>query len=263
MNIIDLDEHNVPLYLVCLEDWNPEMQEAGNRKEQWYRDMKEKGLRVKLALDDNGKVGGMIQYVPIEYSFAYGSGLYFITCIWVHGYKQGRGDFRGKGMGTALLEAAEEDVKSLGAKGIVAWGIMIPVFMRSSWFKRHGYRPVDRMGFQQLVWKPFTQDAVAPTWIRKKLDPPMEPGKVTVTAFCNGWCPAQNMSVERARKAAADPVFGDKVVFREVDTSRRAAMTEYGISDSLYIDDKQVPTGPPPTYDKIHAAIAKQVRKLV
>ncbi len=78
--------------------------------------MKDKGLRVKLAVDDNGQAGGMIQYLPIEHSTADGQGLYFINCIWVHGYKQGRGNFQKAGMGEALLKAAEEDVRSLGAK---------------------------------------------------------------------------------------------------------------------------------------------------
>ena len=69
MNIIDLaDKHN-QLYFACLEDWSDEMKEAGNHKELWYHKMKDKGLGVKLALDDNGEVGGMIQYVPIDYSF--------------------------------------------------------------------------------------------------------------------------------------------------------------------------------------------------
>jgi N-acetylglutamate synthase-like GNAT family acetyltransferase len=262
MNIVDLDESTAPLYFVCLEDWSEEMKEAGNRKEVWYHRMKNNGLRVKLALDDNGTVGGMIHYVPIEHSFAEGSNLYFINCIWVHGYKQGRGDFRHKGMGMALLEAAEKDAKALGAKGIVGWGIMLPVFMRSSWFKRHGFRRADRMGFQELVWKPFTADAIAPRWIRPSGKPLLDQGKVTVTAFCNGWCPAQNMAVERARRATADPQFSNKVIFREIDTSDREALLRYGMSDSLFINHKKVPTGPPPSYNKIHKLLLRQVHKL-
>ena len=43
-----------------------------------------------LTVDDNGKVGGMIQYIPIEHSFAEGKDLYFMNCILVHGYKKGR-----------------------------------------------------------------------------------------------------------------------------------------------------------------------------
>lgn len=261
MRIVDLDEHRLPLYLVCLEDWSDEIKEAGHHKEVWYQRMKDKGLRVKLALDDQDTVGGMIQYVPIEYSCVEGSDLYFINCIWVHGHKQGRGSFQHRGMGKALLEAAEVDAKELGAKGIVAWGLLIPVFMRASWFKKHGYRSVDRQGIQVLLWKPFTSDAVEPKWIRPKGKPPLAQDKVTVTAFRNGWCPAQNLAFERAKRAAAEPQFADKVVFREVDTFDRSELLRFGISDALFVNHKQVWTGPPPSYEKITKLISKQAKK--
>ena len=58
--------------------------------------------RVKLALDDDGQVGGMIQYLPIEHSFAEGRHLHYVACTWVHGHKQGRGNFQKRGMGKAL-----------------------------------------------------------------------------------------------------------------------------------------------------------------
>ncbi len=37
---------------------------------------------------------------------------------------------------------------------------------------------------------------------------------------------------------------------------------EWGISDALYIDDKQVRTGPPPSYKKIKEKIVRQIKKL-
>jgi len=114
MTIIDLTPQHEKPYFMCLEDWSDEMKEAGNHKEVWYRRMKDQGLRVKLALDDRGEVGGMIQYVPVEQSFAEGSDLYFINCIWVHGYREGRGNFQKQGMGKALILAAEEDARTLG-----------------------------------------------------------------------------------------------------------------------------------------------------
>jgi len=52
------------------------------------------------------------------------------------------------------------------------------------------------------------------------------------------------------------------VVFREIDTFDRERFLEWGIADALFIDDKQVRTGPPPSYEKIKKIIAKRVRKL-
>jgi len=260
MQVINLTENYKKLYCMCLEDWSDEIKEAGDHKELWLEKMKDKGLGVKLALDDKGDVGGMIQYVPIEQSFAEGKDLYFINCIWVHGYKKGRGNFQKKGMGKALLKAAEEDVKERGAKGLVAWGMAIPVFMKASWFKKQGYKKVDNIGIQQLLWKPFDSQAEPPKWVREKKRPGKIPGKVNVTVFMNGWCPGQNLIYERVKRAAVE--FGDKVVIQKIDTLDRKNFMDWGISDALYIDGKQKRNGPPPSYEKIRRNIAKRVKKL-
>lgn len=217
---------------------------------------------MKLALDDEGNVGGMIQYMPIEHSIVEGKDLYFIYCIWVHGHKKGRGNFQKRGMGKALLQAAEEDVKALGAKGIAAWGISLPFWMKASWFKKHGYKKVDKEKIQVLMWKPFTDDAVPPKWIRRIKSPSIAENKVTVTAFKNGWCPAMNLTFERAKRASAEPEFSNKVIFNEIDTFDKSTFNEWGISDAVYIDNKEVRTGPPPSYDKIKKLIKKRVKRL-
>ncbi len=259
MKVVDLPKEKEHEYFNCLEGWSGELREAGDHKAKWHGLMKEKGLRVKVALDDKGTACGMIQYAPIEHCFAEGQGLYFIYCVWVHGYPQGIGNHQKKGMGSALLRAAEEDVAAIGGKGIVAWGMSLPVFMKAAWFRRHGYRRVDRIGIQELMWKPFTQDAIAPRWVRPKKKVEGIAGKVVVTSFMNGWCPAQNLVRERAKRAAAE--FPEKVVFREIDTFSRQDYQEWGIADALYIDDRQIRTGPPPSYEAIKAGIAKRVKR--
>lgn len=262
MKITDLTEEHQKLYFVCLEDWSDEMKDAGDHKETWFHKMKNKGLRVKIALDENEKVGGMIQYTPIEHSFAEGKDLYFIHCIWVHGYKKGRGDFQKKGMGRALLQAAEDDAKALGAKGMAAWGIPLPFWMKASWFKKKGYIKADKQGFLGgvLLWKPFAEDAIPPKWPKQKKKPGKIPGKVVVTCFINGWCPVQGMTFERAKRAVSE--FGDKAIFQGINTFDRETMLEWGISDALYIDGKKVSTGPPLSYEKIKKKIEKKVNKL-
>jgi GNAT superfamily N-acetyltransferase len=260
MKIIDLSEEHRKSYFLCLEDWSEELKDGGDHKEKWYDAMKDRGLRVKLAESDDGHIGGMIQYVPIGHSAAEGKDLYFIQCVWVHGYKQGLGNFQGKGMGKALLRAAEEDSRSLGARGIAAWGVSLPVFMRASWFRKQGYRVADRKGISVLLWKPFSADALPPKWVGKGRKPQTHPGKVTVTSFLNGWCPAQNLVHERAKRAAAE--FADKVVFEEHHTMDRNVLLEWGQSDALYVDGKAVRTGPPPSYEKLRAIVEKRVRRL-
>lgn len=146
MDIIDISEEYEASYCKCLEDWSAEMEEAGTLKSQWYRKKKQEGLRVKLARDEAGRIVGMIHYIPVEQAPALGEGLYYIYCIWAHAYRQGVGDQRRRGIGTQLLKAAEEDAQALGALDIAAWGVTLPFFMRSSWFKKQGYQHADRQG---------------------------------------------------------------------------------------------------------------------
>lgn len=260
MEIRDLGSEHQQLFFKCLEDWSDEMAESGDRKEAWYSKMSRSGLRVKLAHNESGVPVGMIQYAPIEHSPAEGTGLHFVHCVWVHGYKEGCGDFQGQGIGSALLKAAEDDARAAGSGGMVAWGLSIPVWMRASWFKKHGYVKADKDGVSLLVWKRFSEDAKPPRWIKQRRTPGRTAGKVTVTSFNSGWCPAQNIVYERAKRVSS--VFGDKVRFEHVDTSDRERLLEWGISDALFIDGKQVRTGPPPSFDKIKKLVERRVRKL-
>ena len=43
MDIVELTAQHEDSYLMCLEDWSSEMQEAGDHKARWYRTMRERG----------------------------------------------------------------------------------------------------------------------------------------------------------------------------------------------------------------------------
>ena len=144
---------------------------------------------------------------------------------------------------------------------MAAWGVGLPFWMRASWFRRHGYRRADRQGITVLMWKPFTDDARPPRWFPKtSAMPEPVPGKVNVVAFTSGWCLAQNLVYERARRAAAE--FGDRVAFCEIDTSTREAVTRWGHADAVLLDGRNLQKGPPPSYQAIRKAIARRVARL-
>ncbi len=259
MHIIDINEEYEATYCVCLEDWSEDMHEAGDHKARWYRRMRERGLRVKLAIDENRNAVGMIQYGPIELGPALGEDLYMILCVWVHAYESGVGNHQGHGIGTSLLEAAEADARELGAKGMAAWGMALPYWMKASWFKHHGYEKVERQGMSELVWKPFSAHAEPPSWIPAGDAPPAGDDKVNVTAYLNGWCPAANSVYERARRAATD--FGDEIAFTTIDTTEQSARVVHGHSDAVFVDGKPLQHGAPPPYDEVYAAIEKRVKR--
>lgn len=259
MKIIDISTDYERPYFCCLEEWSDDMKDAGNRKQQWYAYMKDKGLRVKLAIDDNNTPCGMIQYVPIEHSMFEGGNLYVILCIWVHGHKKGQGNQQHKGIGTELLRAAEQDCFQLGTDGLVAWGLIIPVFMRASWFRRKGYKVADKKGMMRLLWKPFKENANPPAFMKRIKAPSKTGAKVSIDIFCNGWCPVQNMGYERVIRASKE--FAQQTVINEYDTTNIALVKEWGIFDSLYIDGKEIQLGPPPSYVKLKNKVKRAVKK--
>jgi hypothetical protein len=151
VKVIDLPSEQENAYCQCLEEWSNEMKEAGNHKQEWYGQMKDKGLRAKLALDENETAGRMIQHAPIEHSSAEGERLCFVYCILGPRMHARLGQPAKEGQGFGSAESRRGDVIALGGKGLVAWGVSLPIFMRASWFKRHGCRCIDRLGMQELV----------------------------------------------------------------------------------------------------------------
>ena len=164
-------------YFCCLEDWSNDIREAGDHKECWYAKMKDKGLRVKIAENDKGEACGMIQYLPVEISSVEGHDLYFVLCIWVHGHRQGIGNFQKKGLGKSLLQAAEADVRQLGGKGLVTWGIILPFFMRAGWYKKQGYKVVDKSGMMRLPLEAIHNGCCATAVYEAKRASRIDPGK--------------------------------------------------------------------------------------
>lgn len=248
VRIVCIDKTTEGAWLVCLKEWahepgrtDPRADRATAHRAAWYRRLKDHGLRVKLALADDGVVGGMIQYLPIEHSGATGRDLYFVQCTWVHGYAEGPGNLQGRGMGKALLAAAERDVMERGAKGLAAWGNTFPGWMPVAWLLRQGYVEADRAGARVLVWKAFVPDALEPKWRVPRKTPPRVPGEVRVTAFLNPWCSDSCDFHERVAEVV--PEVGDDVRFERVDTSSPEVLNEWGIENAVFVNDRQITRG--------------------
>jgi len=260
MYIIDLNREYEDLYLVCLMEWHKPVVEVKEIKRNWYNKMKDRGLRVKIAFTDENIPGGMIEYMPVEYFPVKGSDIYVISCICIHGYEgKGRGNLRGKGLGKALLKAAEEDVKAMGKKGLAAWGLSGEDCMDLPWFEKQGYVKADEHGGRYLVWKSFSEDASLPKWIEGEFKQEQVEGKVKVTSFFSGECSSQNGAHYRAKKAASD--YGDRVIFEEIDLSYEENRKKYGFGGGIYINGEDIfdISVPPPSYDAIRKKIEEKL----
>ena len=260
--IIEYSEELIEQFCACLTPEDKTIGDSGRMKEDWVRRRTKNDFGALFAKTQDGKLCGMVQYIPIEESGAEGKGLWFVFCIWIPPAKRNSaGKQRKKGIGRALIEAAEQDVRNRGANGLAVWGTPLPFFMQSSFFKKLGFVQADKTGIQELLWKPFTPEADAPKWRGPGKDVPeaAEADKVEVTSFISGICPAMNAVHLRFAKACAD--LAPDAVLKTVDTSSREAVTEWGRTDAVYIDGKDFPTGPPPGYRKIYRTLKKAIKE--
>jgi hypothetical protein len=111
----------------------------------------------------------------------------------------------------------------------------------------------------RLLWKPFRESATPPRFRKPEKKPEKGKEKVNITMYRNGWCQSVNITCERAKRAALD--FPEKINLQEIETSEKEALMEWGITDALFIDGKEVFTGPPMSFEKIKRKIEKRVRK--
>jgi hypothetical protein len=96
--------------------------------------------------------------------------------------------------------------------------------------------------------------------MKKRKKPGKGKDRVDIALFKTGWCPVMNLAYERTLRAAGE--FGNKIILKEYDALDRKVVEEWGISDGIFIDGKELRTGPPPSYEKVHRKIKKRARRI-
>ena len=259
VKIVDLSEEHEEVFLCCLKPEDEKFKEGVPIKRAWFDRVRDRGMGVKLAIDENGVVAGMIQYSPRELApfVEAAEGTFVIHCLWVHSYSSGLGNRGGKGMGPALLRAAEEDMRSRGARGVAAWGLKFEQWMNAPWFERHGYHRVDEQGSMALTFKAFDPDVDDPRFRAEVRRPePLHDG-ARVSSFLIGWCTSGNLNHEWAKRASEE--LGDAVVFEHFDTSDPEVAAEWGISTGIYVNGEAYPVDGSETYVKVREFIRQRI----
>jgi GNAT superfamily N-acetyltransferase len=237
------------------ENESAEIDASAERRSAWFDDMYQQGLRVKVAtLDD--KLVGFIYVMPIEVCpwGPIGRDLAVFPCLVAHSKA------KGKGVGRALVAAAEAEARKQGRKGLVTYGYYHDFwFMPGPYFEKLGFEVAARRGEAAILWKVFDPAAERPAFTGGKFDFAPTPGKVTVDLFFNTFCLTSDVEAERARDVAA--TFGEAVTLREYDAVDPLILKRYGRARGIFVNGEEIFWGHEAPQDGIRNAIAEQLNR--
>lgn len=223
---------------------------------EWFHKMhEEKGLRIKVALVD-GKHAGFAYLYPIETSpwGPKGKDLTAITCLYSVKKKQG--------IGKALMDAAEEEARKQGKKGICVTGYYWEEmwFMPAEFFAKMGYEEVEKKDNAVLFLKKFAGDAQPPRFFENQYKFEPVPDKVVVDLFCTDSCQTTCTEAERVRKVCAE--FKEKVVLNQYNADNPETLNKYQVYRAIYVNGSEIGWGYEAPWEGIREAIGKALEEL-
>jgi len=242
-----------------------EIDACAKKRLAWLKKMHKKGLRVKVAFLA-GKPAGFLHLIPIEYSTwgPIGKDLMVLPCMYV------LDKWKTKGLGRALLQAAEEETKKQGKKALVTYGYYGDFwFMPAKFFEKHGFSALERkkvtsegekdfLGDEAILWKLYDVTAEPPQSLNRRFDfKPIE-GKVVVDLFSNVFC--KEMEAQRVREVVKE--FGDRVILNEYPSENRSILLKYQIFRGIFVNGKEIGWGHEAPREGVREAIKEALEDL-
>ena len=237
------------------ENESAETDASCERRLAWLKGNHENGVRAKTALLDGAHVG-FIYVVPVEICpwGPIGRDLMVVPCLVAQEKAKGRG------VGKALLAAAEEEARRQGKKGLVIQAYDDDFwFMPAAYFVKRGFVEVERAGDYALLWKPFDEAAEPPRQLKPNYKFEPISGKVVVDLFYNTFCLTSNTEAQRVRELAAE--FGDTVVLNEYPADDRETLLKYQMPRGIYVNGRWIFWGHEAPKEGIRDAITKALGK--
>ncbi|MFX1316713.1 MAG: GNAT family N-acetyltransferase [Promethearchaeota archaeon] len=235
------------------------MQKAMVDRINWIKRMMSKGLEVFIAVEKpksevihykwagkmlhsdlalHGMVPmGLLESMPIEIALEpiEGKNSLFINCMWI------LPPFWLTGVGTALLESFINRAKEVGGASVLTYeedkwfGTSIK-YMPSSFFKKFGFKEVDRDGSRILLYLNLNAN-IKPKLISFKQESFEENDEIRVDIFFNSQCPWSKFMVDLIKeKRNKYP----EVTFKFINTDDRKIIEKFGISRGICINGKPV-----------------------
>lgn len=226
-----------------------EIDNCARRRIAWFHDMHGKGVRVKVATL-KGNRAGFLYAMPIELCpwGPVGRDLLVIPCLVVPQ------KFMVKGVGRALIHAAEEETRRQGRKGLVTIAYYHDFwFMPAPFFEQCGFSQVAKsrsitcegekeyLDKETLLWKILDSSAETPRFLKRNYRFRPVPGKVVIDLFWNTFCQTSNIEAERVRQVADE--FKDSVVLHEYCADDRSVLLRHQIPRGIFINGKEIGWG--------------------
>ena len=236
-------------------DESAETDACAEQRLRWFREHHASGVRVLTALA-NGKRAGFLYLMPIgECPWGpLGSDLTVVPCLYVEQWATGRG------LGRALLAAAESEARAQGSMGLVVptvdWDFW---FMPTSYFQRLGYVVAASRDKHVLLWKTYDAGASPPVPLRPNYRYQPVPGAVVVDLFWHTFCQTSVVEAHRVREVVAE--FGDAVVLHEHCADDRNTLLHYQIPRAIYVNGREASWGYEAPREGIREAITSAMQR--
>jgi GNAT superfamily N-acetyltransferase len=233
--IIDTNAENLGGCSLC---GNKDAKNLGyRRKADWLKKGYAEGLRYKVLRSREFGDVGMIEYAlgnqawrPVE-----AEGYLVIHCLMVYG------KYKGKGLGSLLLNHCLEDAKKSQCRGVAVVTSPDAFMARSDLFLKAGFVLVDRIigsseasvALYELLVKKFQKTAPDPHFIVRR-GQLLERYRRGLTILAADQCPYVSKTAERIAAASRTLGLKPKVVRVGSAKASRELPTPYGVFSILY-----------------------------
>jgi len=231
IQIIEVTPDNINEYgMFCNK--NPKT-EGYKQKVKWYSETYKQGVRMNIAMKEDGEKIGFIEYVPAEFAWrpVDAPGYMFIHCMFIYPNKNKK-----LGYGSQMVKKCEEDAKAAGKIGVAVMTSKGAWMTNKSLFLKNDYEAVDKNGRFELCVKKFDESAVNPKLLNWQKN----------TALNEGWslmysdqCPWNCSSVETMSVVAKEQGIDLKVSMIASAKDAQKAPTGFGVFNFLK-DDKEL-----------------------